>query len=281
VIALATAALASPSARNHAEASHGGHNHSSGEVAAAGHDHTAGAAGHEHAATGQAAAGGHHHFTAADRASGLAALDNGHQHGGGPDVVLDNASQAALSVQLAQTTRLIEKYPTVAAAEAGGFRRSGRFNPGLGVHYTGFTGDGIITGGNGEVMTPTLIYRSTEPDALLVGFMYSANGVGNAAPDGFVGPNDHWHLHENLCILFTDAGIRTLQTKAKVITKEICDKGGGQFIVQTGYMLHVWTVPGWESSLGVFSGVNPKMTCPDGSYHTAAPGTPTSTCASA
>jgi hypothetical protein len=32
--------------------------------------------------------------------------------------------------------------------------------------------------------------------------------------------------------------------------------------------VHVWTVPGYESPRGTFSEVNPKITCPDGSYHT-------------
>lgn len=29
----------------------------------------------------------------------------------------------------------------------------------------------------------------------------------------------------------------------------------------------MWTVPGYESSLGTFSDLNPKITCPDGTYH--------------
>ena len=33
-------------------------------------------------------------------------------------------------------------------------------------------------------------------------------------------------------------------------------------------MVHVWTVPGYESPQGVFSELNPKMTCPDGTYFT-------------
>ena len=120
VLALATAALASPSARNHAAVSHGGHSHSQ-EVAADGH------------AT-------HSHVSTADVKSGWAALgENGHQHGSGT-AELDDASQAALSVQLAPTAELIQKYPTLAAAEAAGYRRAGRFNPGLGVHYGAFAG---------------------------------------------------------------------------------------------------------------------------------------------
>ena len=35
----------------------------------------------------------------------------------------------------------------------------------------------------------------------------------------------------------------------------------------TTYMVHVWSVPGYESPKGVFSEVNPRITCPDGSYY--------------
>jgi hypothetical protein len=35
----------------------------------------------------------------------------------------------------------------------------------------------------------------------------------------------------------------------------------------TGYMLHVWNVPGWETPDGVFGELNPRITCRDGTYH--------------
>jgi hypothetical protein len=46
-------------------------------------------------------------------------------------------------------------------------------------------------------------------------------------------------------------------------------------------MVHVWTVPGYESPLGTFSDLNPRLTCPDGSYHalpTAEIGSRATTC---
>ena len=217
-------------------------------------------------------------------ASGFAALgENGHQHGAGV-VELDNATQAALSVQLAQTSRLTEKYPTLAAAAAAGYRRQGRFNPGLGTHYGGFAGDGIIIGVEGQPMVPTLIYDGTDPDSPLAGFMYSAPGSGGQVPEGFVGPNDHWHKHSNLCIVMKDGVVTTpLGADDVTITKEKCDAvPGGFFVAQSGYMVHVWTVPGYESPDGVFSGLNRKVTCPDGSYHKSTDGgTATSTCKNA
>jgi hypothetical protein len=263
VIGLATAALASPSALDHATESHRGHTHS-GDLLAAG-----GAAHHEH-------------VSSADVKSGWAALgENGHQHGSGV-VALDDATQAALSVQLAPTAELIKKYPTLADAEAAGYRRAGRFNPGLGVHYGVFGGraDGAIIGVNGEVMVPQLIYDGTDPGSPLAGFMYMANAPQGEVPEGFVGPNDHWHFHSKLCIKFDSGVIKVLLSADKNVTQAECDKVGGMYVGQSGYMVHVWTVPGYESSDGVFSGLNRKLTCPDGTYHTAKPdgGTKDSTC---
>jgi hypothetical protein len=265
VLGLATAALASPSARNHAAESHAGHSHSD-EAAVAGHVT-------------------HQHVSTVDVKSGWTALgENGHQHGSGT-TVLDDASQAALSVQLAPTAQLIEKYPTLAAAEAAGYRRAGRFNPGLGVHYGAFGGraDGAITGVNGEVMVPQLIYDGTDPGSPLAGFMYMADGPEGTAPEGFVGPNDHWHFHSKLCIKFDNGKITVLLGSQKNVTQAQCDAVGGMYVGQSGYMVHVWTVPGYESSEGVFSGLNRKLVCSDGTYHIAAGpegGSKDSTCAS-
>ena len=262
VLALATAALASPSARDHAHSSHDGHTHDGTLTAADAGD-------------------AHHHSAAAVPADdlGLSKLENGHQHGTG-DVKLDHATQAALTAQLAQTMPLIEKYPTIATAEAAGFRRAGRFNPGLGTHYTGGRGDGIIVGVNGERMVPQLIYDGTDPDSPLAGFMYMANGPNGAPPEGFIGPNDHWHEHENLCIKFDAGKIIALASDDAKMTPDKCSQLGGMYIQQSGFMIHVWTVPGYESSLGVFSGVNPKLKCPDGTYFKAPEGggTADSTC---
>ena len=56
-----------------------------------------------------------------------------------------------------------------------------------------------------------------------------------------------------------------------------------QLIDNTGYMVHVWTVPGYESTQGMFSDINPAITCPDGTYHhipLEEVGTKTTTCLS-
>jgi hypothetical protein len=260
VLGLATAALASPSARNHAHSSHGEHSHENTAVAAA-------------AAT-DAAADGHTHGVGTASAAtvddkGLSKLENGHQHASG-EVALDNATQAALSQQLNHTSALIAKYPTVAAAEAAGYRRAGPFSPGLGAHYGGLgnrsMGDDTLQGVDGP-MYPMLIFDGTDPDSPIAGFMYLSLGRSTTEPEGFIGPNDHWHYHTNVCVVYRNGVIESPFGADANVNVHQCREVGGSFMPVTTYMVHVWTVPGYESSRGVFSEINPKLTCPDGSYY--------------
>lgn len=249
VVILVSGVLLSPSARDHASASHG--------------DHVAGAH-----ADGTHAAGEHAHGTADD--NGLSELENGHQHASG-EVELDVATRTALTAQLNQTRVLIDRYPTIAAAEAAGYSRAGPYSPGLGTHYINFGGylgehpDALDLGH--EVLIPTLIYDGLEPDSPIAGFMYMAMGADE--PEGFIGPNDHWHYHTHTCIVFKDGVIEApLGADRPDVTADLCDEYGGAFLEATGYMLHVWTVPGYESERGIFSEINPALTCPDGTYYT-------------
>jgi hypothetical protein len=253
VVALASGVLLSPSARDHAAGSHGDHGMASG------HSHDG------------ATAAGHHEVTEDDL--GLSALENGHQHGSG-EVDLDPRTQAALDDELAETQELIDRYPNIAAAEAAGYRRAGPFSPGLGTHYTNYAGfagtnrDAFV--GAHETLNPLLIFDGVGPKAPLAGFMYMVlGGTEGQPPEGFVGPNDHWHYHTNTCIVFRNGEIEApLGADSPDVTPELCNRYGGQLISNTGYMVHVWTVPGYESSQGVFSNINPAIACPDGTYYT-------------
>jgi len=50
------------------------------------------------------------------------------------------------------------------------------------------------------------------------------------------------------------------------VSKKLCNSIGGALMEKTAYMVHVWSVPGWESQQGLFGEVNPALACPDGSY---------------
>jgi hypothetical protein len=148
-VAFTTAAVASPAARDHARQSHGAH----GTEAAAGHAH------------GGAAA-------AAGDGLGFSALSNGHQHAHSEEP-LTPAETVQLSRQLAATAELVERYPTIADAEAAGWHRAGPFSPGLGTHYMGpnyaLNSDGDMD--PEDLQVPMLVFDGLGPDAPLAGFM--------------------------------------------------------------------------------------------------------------
>lgn len=257
---LTSAAIASPSARDHAAASHGDTaGHSTEAVATDGHDHGTQA-------------------TAEDDL-GFSALQNGqmgnHEHrsreeAAPVDEEIDPETAGELAGQLALTAPLVEAYPTLGAARAAGYWQAGPFAPGLGVHFNSgdfgaFNADGVMD--PEDIANPMLIFDGLTDDAPLAGFMYMM--YQETEPEGFVGPLDRWHYHTQVCIVSTPDGIRTpFGADLTGVTEEMCAGEGGALIDFTGYMVHVWTVPGYESDMGTFSDLNPKITCPDRTYHT-------------
>jgi hypothetical protein len=249
-----TAAIASPGARNHAE-----HSHGTTDLATDGHDHGA---------------------AAADDL-GFSALQNGqmgsHEHPGQDGAPaaeeIDPATAGELAEQLALTAPLVANYPTLQDAVDAGYHRAGPFAPGLGIHYSPPSYGGFLGGGDDDTMSaeqianPMLIFAGTEPDAPLAGFMYMR--YQETPPEGFAGPLDTWHYHEKVCIVNSPDGIDTpFGADLTGVTDQMCTDAGGTMLDFTGYMVHVWTVPGWESTDGTFSDLNRAITCGDGTYYT-------------
>lgn len=218
----------------------------------------------------ESAAEGHDHDEGDAEAEddlGFSELSNGHQHEQGIEPLTEE-EEAELAKQLAPTEDLMENYPTLADAEAAGYIRAGPFAPGLGTHYMQPGDESTESAGeaSGVDAVPMLIYDGLEPEAELAGFMYIATG--DEEPEGFAGPNDHWHYHEKVCIKSGEDGIEVpFGADRDDVTEEMCDRVGGQFIDFTGYMVHLWNVPGYESPEGMFHELNSKITCPDGTYY--------------
>ena len=263
VVALATAALASPSARNHAHDSHGAHETAAGSSETTGHVHT------DSAAPVNAASSGHTHGAATATGSNEIVDLNGKKVKGvkaqdvaaelEPDVPLDAATRATLAQQLIAAREVALRYPTVADAERAGYHLvGGGFGPGAGAHYIGGRGFGAFDPAN----PPTLIYDGISPTSQVVGLMYLGGGA--TAPEGFAGPNDHWHRHSNICL----RGTESLFPADSDVTAAQCAAAGGRFMAITTWMVHAWVVPGWESSQGVFSHENPNLRCADGTFNT-------------
>ena len=221
-----------------------------------------------------AAAAPHVHTDAALAGSagedqGFFALSNGHHHA----IVtheLDPVTQAELDRQLSLTRQAAAAFPTLGAAAVAGYRPAGTYGPGTGIHYIGGTSGGQSPDGSltdDALLHPgTLLYDGTGPDAKLSGLMYSVNTT--IEPVGFVGTNDVWHDHEGLCIIQSAEGITTALSDEKnmVVKEQKCPTVGGRYIKQTGWMMHVWTAPGYDNPQGLFAEENPLLACSDGTY---------------
>jgi hypothetical protein len=179
------------------------------------------------------------------------------------DEPLDAPTRTLLAQQLTTARDHAMQYPTVADATAAGYHLAGGFAPGSGAHYISFqmTGSGTFDPNAAQ----SLIYDGTSPTSKIVGLMYYA--MGNA-PEGFAGPNDHWHRHSSVCIKYGNGQIDVPFPADADVTQAQCTAVGGRFMAVTGYMVHAWIVPGWESPQGVFSHENPNLRCADGTYNT-------------
>jgi hypothetical protein len=202
---------------------------------------------------------------------GFSALENGMQHGGFQQPI-SKADRVELARQLTLAREVALQYPTVADAEAAGLRRAGPFSPGLGAHYISFgnalgNADGVMS--DDDIRKPLAwIYDGTHQNSRIAGLFYMT-GAANAK--GFAGPNDTWHVHHDVCIKTgTDGVIDAPLGADHDATQAQCDTVGGNLIHQTGYLLHTWVVPGYESPEGVFSHLSSTITCDDGTYHVIA-----------
>jgi hypothetical protein len=182
-----------------------------------------------------------------------------------PDQPLDLATRAQLASQLTQARAVALRYPTVTDALQGGYRLAGGFAPGTGAHYVSYSG--LSGPGPVDVQHPeALIYDGTNPTSQVVGLMYYA--MTPQAPEGFAGPNDHWHRHNGVCIRNTPNGIDVPLPADADVTLTQCESVRGSYLAVTGWMVHAWVVPGWESPQGVFSHVNLNLRCGDGTFNT-------------
>jgi hypothetical protein len=242
-----------------------------GGTSADGHNHGGAVAvsadGHNHGVGALAAPVGHTHGVSAingQTVKGVKAQDVAAESQ--PDQPLDAATRATLKAQLLQARAVALKYPTVADARAGGYGVvAGGFAPGSGAHYISY---GSMTGGAAfDATRPmSLIYDGISPTSEITGLMYY--GMGETAPEGFAGPNDHWHRHSNVCIKGGGGAMEVPFPADADVTPAQCKAVNGSMLEITGWMVHAWVVPTWESPLGVFSHDNSNVRCADGSYKT-------------
>jgi hypothetical protein len=164
----------------------------------------------------------------------------------------DEAQCEQLERELLDAKEVAKRHPTVTEAEAAGYRRVTPYYPGIAAHYI----KGSLLDDEFVLEEPEmLLYDGTEPDSNIVGLSYLINKEGDEEPTvGFTGNNDHYHIHEGLC--FRDGVVIAGSTASH---EECAELGGQKADGSSGWMSHVWIVPGCESDWGVFSGANPAL----------------------
>jgi hypothetical protein len=253
IAAVSTMALAPAFASDH---HHGDGEHAAADDMAA-HDHGA-------SADASAPAAGDHvegHTNAVIVADGTSACEqagygnegnSGHGHRGPvPFAAPDQATRAELAAQVQQANQVVATYPTVAAAEAGGWRRITPYVPCIAAHYIN---NAYLDRNFNPAEPEILLFDGTDPDSKIVGLSYLQFAEPETPPDGFAGGNDPWHVHRQLCL----GGGAVLGDENTL--EEECEARGGE-LVELGnlWMMHMWNVPGWDSRWGLFSSEHPDL----------------------
>jgi hypothetical protein len=174
-----------------------------------------------------------------------------------PDKPLPAGTRAVLAAQLVAARAAAAKYPTVADAVRAHLIQAGKFSPQTGAHFIKLNALGSFDPSDPS----SYIYDGISPTSKVVGLMYLSLSTG--PPEGFAGPNDHWHRHTNTCVIF-GAQIKIPFAADSSVTLDQCNAQHGTFMRETAWMVHAWVVPGWESPRGVFSHENTNVLCADG-----------------
>jgi hypothetical protein len=186
-----------------------------------------------------------------------AAASDPHEHIAGfalEEPVTDADTRRELRRQLAVARESVHGIVTTQDAVARGYVPVTLDLAFLGVHY--LNPDYLEMPFSPERPTH-LIFDRDGPDGRVLGLMYYIDTAGRA-PDGFAGPNDHWHNHRAACMA------NGLMLAIDDVTVGSCTRLGGSLEplpdkFASRWMLHAWVVRGYTNPWGVFADGNPAL----------------------
>ncbi|MEO7370201.1 MAG: hypothetical protein ABIZ69_05015 [Ilumatobacteraceae bacterium] len=181
--------------------------------------------------------------------AGIPASNQDHNHTESfPEVALSATDAPVFASQWSAAQNAIAAHDTEAEATALGYVRATAPSAGIGTHWVLWS---QIAKPFDPAVPSMLLFDERRTPPVLVGYSYALSSP--TLPEGFAGPNDHWHQHRGLCV---DGGWVVREQAAGA---EACSGtyiAGGDF-----WMLHAWVVPGWDNRKGEFAPFNPKL-CP-------------------
>lgn len=181
--------------------------------------------------------------------AGIPTSDSDHAHTDvSAQVALGPADAPIFAAQWNTAQGAIPAHDTESEALALGYVRATAPSGGIGTHWVLWS---QIAQPFDPAVPSMLLFDERRDPAVLVGYSYALSSP--IRPEGFAGPNDHWHQHRGLCV---DGG---WVVREQAPGPDACDGtyiAGGDF-----WMLHAWVVPGWDNRKGDFAPFNPKL-CP-------------------
>jgi hypothetical protein len=181
--------------------------------------------------------------------AGVPATNQDHNHTESfPEVALSATDAPVFAAQWSAAQASIAAHDTEAEATALGYVRATAPSAGIGTHWVLWS---QIAKPFDPAVPSMLLFDERKTPPVLVGYSYALQSP--TLPEGFAGPNDHWHQHRGLCV---DGG---WVVREQAAGPQACDGtyiAGGDF-----WMLHAWVVPGWDNRKGDFAPFNPKL-CP-------------------
>lgn len=171
-----------------------------------------------------------------------------------PVTPLSGLELARFDEQWMAARKAVAGLDTPEEASAAGYVRAAANGPGVGVHWVKWS---LITKPFDPAAPAMLLFDERGARPVLAGFSYWLHS--EREPEGFVGPDDHWHQHTGLCV------VNGWVDREESAGPTAC--AGHWFGGADLWMLHAWVVPGWTNRWGPFTVMNPRL-CP------AAVGTP-------
>lgn len=164
------------------------------------------------------------------------------------EVPLFTGDAATLANQWLAAEASVPRFDTLDEARSLGYVRASAPSPGVGTHWVLWS---QIAKPFDPAWPAMLLFDETEDPDTLVGYSYWLQS--STQPDGFAGPNDHWHQHTGLCVVYGWVD------REESAGPEAC---AGTYLAGGDlWMLHAWPVPGWENRLGRFASIHPTL-CP-------------------
>jgi len=174
-----------------------------------------------------------------------------HGHGGAGGqiaVPLFTGDASIFANQWLAAVASVPNYDTIEKIAALGYVRASAPGPGIGTHW-------VLWSQVAKPFDPArpamVLYDETADPPELVGYSYWVQSP--TEPDGFAGPNDHWHQHTGLCV------VNGWVDREEAAGPSAC---AGTYLAGGDlWMLHAWVVPGHEDRLGRFANILPLL-CP-------------------